>query len=291
MRFASPGRSVPEAVRIALSTSLYLNQRLTGTHVAQLAAAGFRAIELVALRTHFDYRDPAALDELVGWLEATGVDVDSLHAPIADGYAHGTYTKPFSVASPDPARRQCALDEIEAALALAERLRFKHLVLHLGGESGEASGAGDAEPEAARRSLAALDDRAAALGVTLAVENLGNRLSSVERLVETIEALELSATGLCLDFGQAHRADGVPDAIEAASGHLVSAHVYDVKGTDRRHLVPLQGEVDWPGSMMALQKIGYEGRLVFDLDPVAPTADVLAQAGRACSKLESHFVR
>lgn len=277
-------------MRIALSTSLYVSQRLTGAHLAGIAAAGFRAIELVALRTHFDYRDTAALDELVGWLDATGIEVDSVHAPIADGCAHGAWTTPFSVASADPARRQRALDETEAALALARRLRFKHLVLHLGSDAGDAAGSGDVDPEAARRSLELLDGKAAALGIALAVENLDNRFSSVERLVETIEALELSATGLCLDFGQAHRSGGVPDAIEAASGHLLSAHVYDVRGNDRRHLLPLQGSVDWPLSMMALQKIGYDGRIVFDLDPAASTVDTLAQAGRACSKLESLFV-
>ena len=43
-----------------ISTHLYVRERLDRDHLVEIAAHGFEAIELFALREHFDYRDRRA---------------------------------------------------------------------------------------------------------------------------------------------------------------------------------------------------------------------------------------
>ena len=115
-----------------LSTHLFHDQRLGREHLDAIAAHGFDGIELFATRTHFDYHDRAAADALAGWLEATGLRLYSVHAPIETGYTDGVWGAPLSTATSDAAARGRALDEAKAALALARSVLFRHLGVHLG---------------------------------------------------------------------------------------------------------------------------------------------------------------
>ena len=56
-------------MRFGISTHLYHDRRLEREHLAQIAGYGFEAIELFATRSHFDYRDAAAVDRAgaSGW--------------------------------------------------------------------------------------------------------------------------------------------------------------------------------------------------------------------------------
>jgi sugar phosphate isomerase/epimerase len=46
------------------------------------------------------------------------------------------------------------------------------------------------------------------------------------------------------------------DAIETASGALVTTHVHDNRGTADDHLVPFEGRIDWEQALFACQKVG-----------------------------------
>ena len=130
----------PEStMRFGISTHLYHDQKLDLSHLAQVAGHGFESIELFATRTHFDYRDPAAVSALGEWLKTTGLGLHSVHAPITDRFGAGDKWAPtYSIAAGDTARRQAAVNEVEAALAIAKQIPFKLLVVHLG-DAGDAS--------------------------------------------------------------------------------------------------------------------------------------------------------
>ena len=120
-------------MQFGISTHLYHDQRLDRQHLAQIAGYGFEEIELFATRSHFDYRDPAAVDALADWLAASGLTLRSVHAPITEQFGAGDQWAPsFSNATADAARRQAAVDETAAALAIARRIPFSFLVVHLG---------------------------------------------------------------------------------------------------------------------------------------------------------------
>ena len=109
-------------MRFGISTHLYHDRRLEREHLAQIASYGFEAIELFATRTHFDYHNPAAVADLQQWLAEAGLELQSVHAPIAERFSGGRWSGTLSIASADPEARQRAVSEAERALHIARRI-------------------------------------------------------------------------------------------------------------------------------------------------------------------------
>jgi sugar phosphate isomerase/epimerase len=61
--------------------------------------------------------------------------------------------------------------------------------------------------------------------------------------------------------------------------------VHDNGGRSDEHLVPFEGTIDWEAATIGLQKIGYEGVLVFELAASADTRAVLERASRARDRM------
>jgi sugar phosphate isomerase/epimerase len=277
--------------RFGVSTHLFHQQRLTRDHLVHIAAHGFDAIELFATRTHFDYRDPAAVAQLAEWLSDTRLELHSIHAPIVDAIRDGKWVGSYSNAADDEVRRSAAIAESEAALAVARTIPFRYLVTHLGMPAGEQVPSGDNQAAAARRSVEQLAGQAAALHVQVALEVIPNALSSAAALVALIEEdLEGLDVGICLDYGHAHVMGDIGEAIETVSGHLLTTHVHDNGGRRDEHLVPYAGSIDWDVAMMETQKIGYDGLLMFEVADTGEPIEVLQRCVKARARLEQTFV-
>jgi sugar phosphate isomerase/epimerase len=273
-------------MRFGISTHLYHDQKLDRSHLAQVAGYGFESIELFATRSHFDYRDPAAVTALAEWLETTGLGLHSVHAPITDRFSAGDQWVPtFSTASGDTARRQATVDEVEAALAIAKQIPFKLLVVHVGTPDARAAG-NDNSRAAAARSIEDICRTAEPLGVQVALEVIPNALSTPSALVALLER-DLEATpGICMDFGHAFLGGDVPDAIETVAEHLIATHVHDNHRRSDEHLAPYLGAIDWDAALMSMQKIGFEGTYLLELANTGSPADVLEAARRARQQFE-----
>jgi sugar phosphate isomerase/epimerase len=278
-------------VRFGFSTSLFLDARLTREHLVHIAAHGFEHLELVAMKSHFDYGSADAVRELAEWLSDTRLALHSVHAPTAEAVHGTTRTGWLSLASGDEARRQAAVGEAQAALAMARDIPFDFLVVHLGTPASAQTGPVDNQRDAARRSADTLIQTADGLGVRLAFEIIQNPLSSAEALVRFLEDdLDgLNAT-VCLDYGHGHLTGDLPDVIEAVSGHVGTTHVHDNDGRRDAHLPPYQGSIDWSVALMETQKIGYDGAYIFELAPTADPVPLLVKAARARVRLEQAFV-
>ena len=278
--------------RFGLSTHLFHDHRLTREHLALVARHGFEAIEVFATRTHFDYRNDEAVTSLAGWLAETRLQLHSLHAPIAEAVRRGEMVAPYSTASGDESRRAAAVSEVKAALALAARIPFRVLVLHLGVPLSARPPANDNQPGAARRSLEEIAAAARAVGVQVAVEVMPNPLSTPHGLVRLIEdeSDELEGLGICLDYGHAHLMGDLGEAIEEVSGHLITTHVHDNRRRTDDHLPPFAGSIDWDMAMMETQKIGYDGVLMFEVAENGDAMAALQRCAAARERLESTFV-
>jgi sugar phosphate isomerase/epimerase len=273
-------------MRFGISTHLYHDRRLEQAHLAQIAGAGFAAIELFATRSHFDYRDEAVVAELGRWLRETGLTLNSVHAPITDVFGGSgprtTYSNAFSAHD----RREAAVRETGVALAIARRIPFDVLVLHLGTPTNMSAG-DDNYLAAAVRSLDEIRRLAEPLGVRVAVEVIPNRLSDASSLVAILEdELDGSSTGICLDFGHAHLMGDVADAVETVAEHIIATHVHDNHGRDDEHLVPYRGSIDWDRALVTMQKIGYEGTYLMELAGTGTATSVLEDARRARDRFE-----
>lgn len=276
--------------RFGVSTHLFHERRLSREHLVHIAAHGFDAIELFATRSHFDYRDARAVHDLAEWLADTRLALHSVHAPVVEGLRHGQWVGSFSNASSDPVRRKVALDETEAALAVATAIPFEYLVVHMGMPTTERVPPGDNNAEAAQRSLEDIVARAARVNVRVAIEVIPNALSTPEELAAWIEDLEDLDVGVCLDYGHAHLMGELADALDALSGHVWTTHVHDNGGTRDEHLAPYAGAIDWSAAMMGTQKIGYDGVLMFEVAALDDPLTVLAHCVKARARLESTFV-
>jgi sugar phosphate isomerase/epimerase len=278
--------------RFGISTHLFHDSRLTRDHLVDIAAHGFDRVEVFATRAHFDYQAPKAAESLAEWLADTGLELHSMHAPIVDAMQDGRWVGSYSTASGNETRRRAAVDHARAALNVARIVPYRFLVVHLGMPIVENVPPGDNQSSATRRSVEELVAAASDVGVRIALEVIPNDLSSPAALVHLLEDdLESIDAGICLDYGHAHLFGDVTEAVETISGHLWTTHVHDNAGVHDEHLVPFAGSIDWQSAIMATQKIGYDGVLMFEVARRGDAAEVLRRTVAARERLEGLFVR
>ncbi len=120
--------------------------------------------------------------------------------------------------------------------------------------------------------------RARDLGVTLAIENVGNRflLSPLEfaRYVDDFDDPHLAAY---FDIGNALALWSYPqDWIRTLGPRIRKMHFKDFDLQKRRFVFPGDGSVDWPAVRAAIDAVGYRGYLTFEpnyADPALDTGD------------------
>src|SRR5215203_5970732 len=274
--------------RFGVSTHLYHEQQLNKEHLLEIAAHGFEAVEVFATRSHFDYHDAAAIQTLRQWLAEAGLELHSVHAPITDVFAHGRTQRNFSIALRDRDARHATLREVESALNIARIIPFRYLIVHLGVPDAQHPGADDNIRDAAVRSVEEIHEMAAAVGVKLALEVMGNGLSTPPDLVDMLEnSFDSTDIGICMDIGHAHLLDDAAEAVETASEYLVTTHIHDNRRQNDDHLVPFQGTINWPAAVMAFEKIGYDGVLMYEVRAAETPRAVLERAAAARRKLEA----
>jgi sugar phosphate isomerase/epimerase len=272
-------------MKFGLSTHLFHGQRLSRGHLEAMAAQGFTLVEIFATRSHIDYHDASVVDDVAGWLTSLGLQAGSMHAPICDRFTDGRWGRAFSNASTSASDRQEAVDETRLALAAAQQLGCKTMVLHLGVPREQTPASGQNDASSATRSLETIGELARDAGVRLAVEVMPNELSTPQAVLDLVEQLDDHNVGVCLDLGHAHLLGGAPEAAELLSGHVIATHVHDNGGGRDDHLVPFQGTIDWPATLTALWKVGYAGPLVFEVADRGDARGVLTRTVGARDRL------
>lgn len=236
----------------AISTYVYVNERLHPGLLDGLARGGAQAIEIFAARQHLDYANRKQhVREIADWFRGSEIALNSVHAPMYADYDRGrSGSPPLNVASTDRATRIAAMDEIKRALEIAEQIPFRFLVQHLG-VSDEAFD--ERKAEAAMTSVEHLRAFAKPLGVQILLENIPNEMSTPEKLVEFIHTSRFEDVGVCLDFGHAHIMSDVPQAFETLKNYIRSTHVHDNAKDHDSHLWPGAGTIDWKHAVELLR--------------------------------------
>jgi sugar phosphate isomerase/epimerase len=269
----------------AISTYVYVKERLHPGLLEGLVRGGAQSIEIFAARQHLDYANRKQhVREIADWFRSTGVQLNSVHAPLYADYEWGrTGAPPVNVTSTDRASRVEAMDEIKRALEIAEQIPFRFLIQHLG-KPEEAFA--EAKFEAAMTSVEHLRAFAKPLGVTILLENIPNELSTPERLVEFIHITRMDDVGVCFDFGHAHLMGDVPQAFETVKQHIRSTHVHDNLRDRDSHLWPGAGSIDWKQSMELLHSAPQTPPLLLEIEEDVKINPV-EKMGEVFEKLEA----
>jgi sugar phosphate isomerase/epimerase len=249
----------------AVSTFVYVKERLHPGLLDGLSHNGAQAVEIFAARQHIDYANRKQhVKEIAEWFRASGIPLNSVHSPLYADYEWGRAgAPPVNIASTDRAGRIEAMDEIKRALEIAEQIPFRFLVQHLGTPNEDFS---EKKFEAAMTSIEHLRAFAKPLGVRILLENIPNELSTPEKLVEMIRGAHFDDVGVCFDVGHAHMMGSVREAFEVLRGHICSTHLHDNKKDKDSHLWPGDGTVDWKEAVELLRSAPQTPALLLELE-------------------------
>jgi sugar phosphate isomerase/epimerase len=235
--------------------------------IAVTAAAGFDGIEL---SLHPDHLDPATATDadcaaLGRRMADSGLAAASL-ATGADTLLSGDRFEP-SLIHPDPAARARRVDLIRRAIDMAAILGAPVVGFASGPCRADISvdqAAGHLR-EGVRRCL----DHAAGR-VHLAIEPEPGFFVATNRqalrLLHEIGAVGEAHLAINQDIGHEHVAtDDYTAAIAEALPHTAHIHVEDIRGRVHQHLIPGDGDIDFPGVIRLLRAGGYDGFLSVEL--------------------------
>ena len=235
----------------AISTHVFLQQRLHPGLLDALHRSGAQSIELFAARHHFDYTDRAAVRDVATWFRNTGVAA-TLHQPIyfterGTGQWSRHVAPNINLIDPEKTRRIAAMDEVKRALESAEQLPIQSIVLHLGHKDDSW------DVRVLENSLTAIEHLKAfahPLGVRILLENLQNEITTPEHLLEIVRVGHFDNVGICLDIGHAHLSApekniGIDHAFELLKPRIAELHLHDNHGVKDDHLWPNTGSIDW----------------------------------------------
>jgi sugar phosphate isomerase/epimerase len=249
----------------AISTYVYVKERLHPGLLDKLVSGGAQAIEIFGARQHLDYANRKQhIREIADWFKTSGVPLHSVHAPLYADYEWGrTGSPPINVAATDRAARIEAMDEIKRAIEVAEHIPFRFLIQHVGVANESFN---ERKFESAMTSIEHLRAFAKPLGVRLLLENIPNELSTPERLVEFIRNTHFDDLGVCFDTGHAHMMSDVPQAFETLKGYVHSTHVHDNAKDRDSHLWPGDGTIDWKQTLDLRTEAPHKPPLLLEIE-------------------------
>ena len=267
----------------ALSTYLFVKERLNSHILDQILDAGIHQIEIFAARAHINYCDPNHVRDVAQWFSDHGVAVHSVHGPLFPGLEGSRAGDiPISIAYLEKRLRIASMDEVKRALEIAERLPFRYLVLHLGldGEEYDLR-----KFDAAFSSLEHLKIFAKDRGVQVLLENIPNQLGTPQRLLQFVDYTRLDLK-ICFDTGHAHIMPGVQSAFATLKDRIASTHIHDNAGEKDDHLMPYDGGIDWDKTIRDFRTVDGQFPVLFELSDHGPEKTGLARLREVMEKLE-----
>ncbi len=253
-------------IAVSIWTSVFPNQPLSEVlHFAH--PLGWDCFELSTEHLEEIDNDPdprARIEDTSRMLRELGVDLPQAHAYLRANVAH-----------PDEARRQSDLDILLRHFAHCAQLGVRDVVVHPG------IGLGHSTPDELRQiirlnvdSFKLLCDRAGELGLRLCVENMlpsrnaGRQYFGIHphELLGLLEEVDSVVLGVVLDTSHANVSGlDLGAAIRELGSTIWCTHLSDNDGSGDQHLIPGDGDVDWPAAMAALREVGYTGRLNLEI--------------------------
>jgi sugar phosphate isomerase/epimerase len=270
----------------AISTHVFLRQRLHPGLLETLTKGGAQGIEIFAARQHFDYTSKPHVKEIALWFAANPVEPFSMHMPLFGDTEMGRSGAPgVNVVHPEKSRRIDAMDEVKRALETAEEMPLRYLILHLGEREDQWS------PRTLEHAMTAIEHLQAfarPLGVKLLLENIQNEVTQSANLTEIIRIGHFKDVGVCIDVGHAHIGGGIATAVADLKPLIRSSHIHDNNGQKDEHLWPGEGTISWADTMQDLRGARDLSAAVLEISyqPEDSPEHIASRAAETFKKLE-----
>lgn len=178
----------------------------------------------------------------------------------------------------DRAFRAYSVAYVSEYIKIATDLGIKTIVVHPSAEPNE-----EHEREEliaySQDSLVKLADVAAEGGAIIAVENLprtclGRDSADIKKLISVDDRLKV-----CFDTNHL-TCQSIRDFVLDVGHKIVTTHFSDYDFVDEKHWMPGEGKIDWPELFAALDQVGYQGPIIYEVDFDEYNATALASRKR-----------
>lgn len=242
-----------EQFRFGMST---VGADLTETHFEEYARAGVRELEL-----SFGHGKHDAIDwqEIRRWAEIYGICLWSFHLPFAE---------PIDISRTDRSQREYAVAYLCEMTRKAADIGIERMVIHPSREPNEERERQE-RIRYAQNSLAQISQVAGEYGATIAIENLprtclGRNSDEINQLLTADDRLRV-----CFDTNHL-LIQPIKEFVLSVGNKIITTHFSDFDFINERHWLPGEGEIDWKELIEALETVGYEGPILYEVSFKAP---------------------
>ncbi|MBQ8208031.1 MAG: sugar phosphate isomerase/epimerase [Clostridia bacterium] len=253
--------------QIALSSCFWgtANEENLKIMFKECAEGGIKAVEISTGDLHI--AEALDWDMIKSLADENGIEIWSYHIPFA----------PFHKIDPcfeDEEKRQETVKIFTELAEKAAKVGVKNFVIHPSGEPNP-DDRRSLRIAQSKKSFAEMAESFAKFGGRPLVEDLprsclGNCSEDIAEIISADERI-----GVIFDTNHLLKQDNI-EFIKAVGNRIVSTHVSDYDFTDEKHLLPGEGKIDWPALMHALDEVGYEDPILYELS--RNTTDVIARS-------------
>ena len=234
--------------KIGLSTATNITEEL----FASYKRAGIECMEVSRGKEETDVFDYGKIKE---WSEKYGIELYSFHLPFM----------PFGVLDiSNPNLAESTIEYLKDIIDKACAIGIDKFIIHASGEPIDENDR-TKRMECAKNSLNILATYTKERGAVLCVEDLprtclGRDSSDILELISANENLRV-----CFDTNHLLEEENI-DFIRKVGDKIITLHVSDYDRVNERHWLPGEGINDWQQIISELNKIGYSGAWLYEID-------------------------
>ena len=243
-------------MEIVASTYTFLWRAEVAAAVSEIAAAGFRQVELLAAPPHVDAGEwRQAAQQITAACRCAGVRVHSVAPSGVD----------VNLASPDSTMRNWSVGYFSTIGRLAAAVGARWLIVHPGRRHPLRPAPDGAYRHWVADGVRRILDKLSDLEIDVLFENTPTGiLDTGEEIAQLVEQVGPDAVRICYDVANGHMVEDVEAGLRVSGRYLGLVHLSDTTRRAWAHDPIGTGEVDFKRVGEAVSLVGYDGEVVLE---------------------------
>ena len=238
------------------STYTFLWRAEVAVAVSEIAAAGFRQVELLAAPPHVDAGEwRQAAQRITVACRSAGVKVHSVAPSGVD----------VNLASPDSTMRNWSVGYFATIGRFAAAVGARWLIIHPGRRHPLRPAPDGAYRQWVADGVRRILDELSDLEIDVLFENTPTGiLDTGEEIAQLVEQVDSGAVRICYDVANGHMVEDVEAGVRASGRFLGLVHLSDTTRRAWAHDPIGTGELDFERLAEAVSEVGYDGEVVLE---------------------------